>query len=239
MRKQIFNRVESSLVEVKNGTVFPFTKINIRLRPRTKSMAREFKAAFTENASLKSGLLRMLKETRVYFHPELEISVELDEETGPRDGEFESSPLYEMEFAGPVDSSRYEIPEIVLEVVRGSAERTAYRLSKERLLVGCLPRVKDREGRLVRINNIVFPGDADEINATVSDMHARIWFDFRRREFCVMDESSLYGTRISREGHTIEVPADNPRGVGLRSGDVIYFGQAGLRFRMEKSSIMR
>ena len=50
-----------------------------------------------------------------------------------------------------------------------------------------------------------------------------------------MDESSLYGTRIVREDHTIEVPAENPRGVGLRSGDEIYFGQAGLRFKTVKN----
>ena len=110
-----------------------------------------------------------------------------------------------------------------------------YRVTKDRLLIGCLPQVRDREGRLVRINNVVFPDIGNEINATVGEMHARIWFDFKRREFRVMDESSLYGTRIVREGHTIEVPAENPRGVGLRSEDAIYFGQACLRFRMIKS----
>jgi hypothetical protein len=234
VRETIFNHLTSTVLEVENRNLLPFKNINVRLRPTTKSMAREFEAAFMKNSSLKSDLFRILKEIPVQFPPDLEISVVLQDKGTPSDNDFEPGGLYEMEFAEPVDTARYEVPEILLEVVRGSAERTFYRIAKDRLLVGGSPRVLDREGRLVRINNIVFPGAADEINATVSDMHARIWFDFKRQEFCIMDESSLYGTRISRQGHTIEVPAENPRGVGLRSGDAVFFGQACLRFRVLK-----
>ena len=234
VRKEIFRRLEAAVSMEKDAEVFPFKKVGIRLRPPTKSIAREFKATFMENSLLKSDALRMLKEARIQFPPDLEITVDLQEEIGPWIEETESVPLYEMEFEEPVNAADYEIPEIVLEVIKGSAEQSVYRISKDRLLIGCLPKVRDREGRLVRINNVVFPDTGNEINATVGDMHARIWFDFKRREFRVMDESSLYGTRIVRGGHTIEVPAENPRGVGLRSGDAIYFGQACLGFRLIK-----
>jgi len=105
-----------------------------------------------------------------------------------------------------------------------------YQFSKDRMLIGCLPEVYDKEGRLVRKNNVVFPHKGDEINATVSTMHARVWFDPEIGEFRIMDESSRYGTRLVRAGHSIEVPAENLRGVGLRSGDEICFGQACVLF---------
>ena len=235
VRKEIFRRLRAAVSTGKDTKVFPFRKVNILLRPPTKSIAREFKAAFMENSFLKSDALRMLKEARIQFPPDLEIIVELQEEIEPGSEESESTHFYEMEYGEPVNATKFEIPEIVLEVIKGSAEQSVYRISKDRLLIGCLPKVRDREGRLVRINNVVFPDTGNEINATVGDMHARIWFDFKRREFRVMDESSLYGTRIVREGHTIEVPAENPRGVGLRSEDAIYFGHACLHFRIIKN----
>jgi hypothetical protein len=37
-----------------------------------------------------------------------------------------------------------------------------------------------------------------------------------------------------REGRSIEVPGGNTRGVRLRSGDEIYFGQACLRFEISE-----
>lgn len=178
----------------------------------------------------------MLKDADIQFPPELEISVGLDEAIASPKKELASSPLYAMEFGDSVNTAKYDIPEIVLEIIKGSAEQSVYRIKKDRLLVGCLSRVLDREGRLVRINNVVFPDTGNEINTTVGDMHARIWFDFKRQEFRVMDESSLYGTRIVRDGHMIEVPAESPRGVGLRSGDEVYFGQACLRFKMIRNA---
>ncbi|MBN2319275.1 MAG: FHA domain-containing protein [Acidobacteria bacterium] len=236
VRKKILGQLEASISVEKDRKVFPFRKIVIRLQPPTKSIAREFNAAFMENSLLKSDAFRMLKDARIQFPPDLEISLELQDRVEPGNEAFESTRLYEMEFGEPVNTTRYEIPEILLEIIKGSAEQSVYRITKDRLLVGCLSKVQDREGRLVRINNVVFPDTGNEINATVGDMHARIWFDFKRQEYRVMDESSLYGTRIVREGHTIEVPPENPRGVGLRSGDEIYFGQACLRFRLMRNA---
>ncbi len=236
VRQNIFARVEAAIAVEKNRKIFPFKKIEIRLRPSSKSIAREFKSAFMEYSLLKSDIYRMLKDADIQFPPDLEISVGLDEVIASGNKEFGPSSLYAMEFGDSVDTAKYEIPEIVLEIIKGSAEQSVYRIKKDRLLVGCLSRVQDREGRLVRINNVVFPDTGNDANKTVGDMHARIWFDFNRQEYRVMDESSLYGTRIVREGHMIEVPAENPRGIGLRSGDEIYFGQACLRFRVMSNS---
>lgn len=236
VRQDVFSQLEAAIAVENNRKVFPFRKVNIRLQPPTKSMARQFEAAFMGMSSLKSEVYRLLKDTGIQSPPDLAVSVEIQDGIGVGSKGFESSPLYEIQFQEPVDAARYEIPEILLEVTRGAAEQSVYRITKDRLLVGSLPKVQDREGRLVRINNVVFPDTGNEINATVGDMHARIWYDFKRQEFRIMDETSLYGTRIVREGHTIEVPAENPRGVGLRSGDEICVGQACLRFRMIRNT---
>jgi len=235
VRRDVSSQLEAAVVLEKNRKIFPFGKIEILLLPPTKSIARDFEAAFMTNSLLKTDVIRILKGADVQYPPDLEISVELRPArvSGDRNAEFSS--LYAMKFREPVDTKRYKVPDVVLEIVKGSAEQSVYRLAKDRLLIGCQPRVRDREGRLVRINNVVFPDTGNEVNATVSDMHARIWFDFTRQEFRIMDETSLYGTRIVREGHTIEVPAENPRGVGLRSGDEICFGQASVRFRTIKN----
>jgi len=235
VRNEIFSQLESAVSVEKGRKIFPFRGISIRLQPAKKSIVQEFETAFIRNSLLKSDIFRMLKDSGIQFPPDLKISMEIRGETVSGNEKLESACLYEMEFEEPVDTDRYEIPEIELEIIKGSAEQSVYRFVKDRLLVGSLPKVLDREGRLVRINNVVFPDAGNEINASVGDMHARIWFDFQRMEFRVMDESSLYGTRIVREGHTIEVPAEHPRGVGLRSGDEVYFGQACLRFSVIKN----
>jgi hypothetical protein len=90
----------------------------------------------------------------------------------------------------------------------------------------------DREGRIVRRNDVVFLESDEEINCSVGRTHARIWFDSEKNEFFILDEGSRYGTRILRGGSVIEVPAGEPEGVRLQSGDEVYCGQACLRFTL-------
>ncbi|HVN07018.1 MAG TPA: FHA domain-containing protein, partial [Bryobacteraceae bacterium] len=70
----------------------------------------------------------------------------------------------------------------------------------------------------------------DEANATVSRAHAHIRFNAPSGEYRICDDESEYGTRIFRDGRSIEVPAGNRRGERLRAGDEIYLGRACLRF---------
>lgn len=100
------------------------------------------------------------------------------------------------------------------------------------MLVGRAPEVLDREGRIVRRNDIVFLESDEEINRSVGLTHARIRFDLEKSEFFILDEGSRYGTRILRDGSVIEVPGGKPDGVRLQSGDDIYCGQACLRFTL-------
>jgi hypothetical protein len=146
-----------------------------------------------------------------------------------------ASPLFQLELVRADPLRGQEIPEVRLVVTRGAAEQPEYRLKKGRILVGNLRDVYDREGRMVRRNDLVFIDNGDDINSTVARVHARIWYDPEVRVFCIMDEGSRYGTRIVREGRSIEIPGGDLRGVGLRSGDEICFGQASLRFELPPS----
>lgn len=235
VRAEIHRKLESGIAVEQGRKVFSFRKIAISLQPPTKRIAREFEEGFMENSSLKSEISAMLARDRVEAPEGFEITVEFRQCSPSAGKRKNATPMFEMQLLDRIAAPSAEIPEIQMEILKGEGAQAVYRMVKESLLIGCMPEVQDREGRLVRRNNIVFPHGGNEANETVATMHARIWFDFKMREFRIMDESSRAGTRIVREGQTIEVPAENLRGVGLRPGDEIYFGQACLRFTLVKN----
>ena len=229
VRRQILEQVESRIVVDTSGNRFPFGKVAVQLQPPTEALRDVFEAAFLQDESLKADILERLKDSQAVFPNNLEISVELRQVPDP--APVEPFPLFRLDFIKPDPGRKPEVPEAKLVIVKGSAEMPEYRLKKERILIGRLAEVLDREGRMVRKNDVVFLDNEDDINSTVGRIHARIWFDLEKREFCIMDEASRYGTRIIRQGRSIDVPG-NSRGIRLNSGDEIYFGQACLRFEL-------
>jgi hypothetical protein len=230
VRRDVLEQVESRIVVDTGGKSFPFEKIVVQLRPPTDALRDVFEAAFLQDGSLKDDILEKLKESQARCPAETEVIVELRQVAG--EAPAEDFPLFQIDFIRPDPQRKTEIPETNLVIVKGAAELPEYRLKKERILIGRLSDVLDREGRLVRRNDVVFLDNGDDVNSTVGRVQARIWFDHERREFCIMDEASRYGTRIIREGRSIEIPAGNTRGIKLKSGDEIYFGQACLRFEL-------
>ena len=105
------------------------------------------------------------------------------------------------------------------------------------LVIGCShvnlgreSEVVDSLGRAIRRNDLFFPEDAHEANASVSRSHAHIRFEGTSGDWRIYDDGSSLGTVIFRDGRRIDVPAHAGRGVVLRSGDEIYLGQVRLRF---------
>ena len=224
--------LESKIREDEGGRVFPFGKVTVLLQAPNQNLRTVLQTAFIERESLKADIIRKLEEAKVRYPDGLEIMIELRKyEDSVQMG---SGPLqcFEMQFFKPDPIPKSEIPATSLIITKGSAEHPNYRIKKERILIGCLQEVLDREGRMVRKNDVVFPGHGGEINTTVDSVHARIWYEFEERQFRIMDEGSRYGTRIVREGRSLEVPSGRTRGLGLRSGDEIHCGQAGLRFEV-------
>jgi hypothetical protein len=235
VRQEILDRIESGIAGSTGGNIFPFAKVIVRLQPQTEAQHASFKKAFLHQGALKAAILQKLAESKALYPGKFDAVVEITAGVDPDRAKSLSRHLFQMEFIKHEPARRPEIPETKLSVARGTAERMEYRLKKERILIGSLSEVLDREGRMVRKNDVVFPNAGGELNSSVGYAHARIWFDFEKDEFCILDEVSRYGTRIVRNGLTIEVPSGDANGIRLQSGDDIYFGQACLRFELMES----
>jgi FHA domain len=115
-----------------------------------------------------------------------------------------------------------------LTVVRGRAQQAEYSLDRRRTNIGRMAEVTDAEQRVLRRNDVVFEEGADEANATVSRKHAHV--TCAGGEYRLCDDASEFGTRIFRDGRSLDVPTGNRRGEKLKPGDEIYLGRACLRF---------
>lgn len=131
---------------------------------------------------------------------------------------------------------RPESASATLAVMQGRAEQEWYLVKSDSPTpVGRTREVEDRRGRVVRRNRIVFEhydGLEDElrrVNRTVSRAHATVAFDETAGEFVVRDDQSTAGTSVVRESFPVPIPVKR-RPVPLESGDLIYFGNACLRF---------
>lgn len=117
-----------------------------------------------------------------------------------------------------------------LIVTKGKTDRQEYTLEKARVNLGRLAELMDADQRMTRRNDIVFEEGGDEANGTVSRRHAHIKREGADYRIC--DDGSEFGTRVFRDGRSIDVPAGNRRGEKLRPGDEIYLGRACLRFEL-------
>ena len=117
------------------------------------------------------------------------------------------------------------VPTVSVTVLRGEATQASYVLTESRILIGRTAAPIDASGR-PRHNHIVFVDEGNAHNVTVGRAHASIRFDVERRQFRLFDDGSSNGTRVVRNGETLEVTSRNPVGVALLSGDEIQFGTA-------------
>ena len=230
VHRKILDELESRIRIESSGKFFRYGKVSVLIQQLTKSQCDAFDEAFCKNDLLKADILNKMKSLEVRYPDAIEIEIELQTYADLEKMEGPPKPLITLQFLKPDSLRRVEVPETILVVSRGSAAQATYTFKKERILIGSLPEVLDREGRMVRRNDVVFLDNGDDINSTVGIIHARIWFDFEKREYYVMDEASRYGTRIVREGRTIDLPSGSDRGIRLRPGDEIYCGLACLRF---------
>jgi hypothetical protein len=232
VRRQILEQVESRITMDAGGKKFPYSKVIVWLQPPTEALGKAFKSAFLREGRLRMGILKLLKGANVRYVDPFEVTVELKGDLKLDSESVSARPMFQLDFVRQDPSIEKEVPATILTIVKGSAEQPSYELKKKHILIGRSLEVLDREGHMVRINDVVFLDNGDEINSTVSRAHARIWFDFEKNEFLIMDEISRFGSVVMRENHSIEVPSGNPRGIRLRSGDSVYCGQACLRFEI-------
>ena len=96
-------------------------------------------------------------------------------------------------------------PALVLTITQGKAGQRVYSFdSHDRIMLGRLDEVLDEEGRVKRRNDVAFLEEG-EVNRTVSREQARILWDAESAEYRLRTEPGASGTRILRDGRTIDV----------------------------------
>lgn len=119
-------------------------------------------------------------------------------------------------------------PALILTVVRGRAASDSYTLREPLIRIGRSAAPVDDRGH-ARHNHVAFTEEEDAHSRTVGRGHGEIRYDQARDEYRIFDEGSANGTRVIRAGEVIEVPARDPFGVAIRSGDELEFGTAAVR----------
>jgi hypothetical protein len=218
IHRAILEQIASKIQVAGRGKrIFPFPRIVVTLVSQDPDRRALYQAAFGEKLgdAIREALSASACEIARGFAVEVRTA-----ETGTEPFAIE----YALDRPAPV------VPTAAgrLVVVRGKAQQAEYALDKPRVNIGRLAELADSEQRVIRRNDVVFEEGADEANGTVSRKHAHV----RREanEYRICDDSSEFGTRVSRDGRLIDVPSGNRRGERLRPGDEIYLGRACLRF---------
>lgn len=124
-------------------------------------------------------------------------------------------------------------PRIDLVVTAGSAGRASYTFTAATIAIGRGTDICDSRGRLIRLNHIAFPDGDDEVNQTVSRLHARIEFEAASNGYRLFDDGSAQGTNVIRQGRGHIVPRGMP-GMTLISGDELVLGRARLKVKLQR-----
>ena len=218
VHRAILEEIESKVQTMARGErVFPFTRVVVTLVSADAERRAILQSAFGER--LGEDVREALKSSGCELPRGFAVEVRTSE-AGDRPFDIE----YSSERPAP------EAPPAVARVVvaKGRAEQPEYVLERRRTNIGRLAELTDADQRVTRRNDVVFEEGADEANGTVSRRHAHIKLE--GGEYRICDDGSEFGTRVFRDGRSIEVPAGNRRGEKLRPGDEIYLGRACLRF---------
>ena len=239
IRRAILGEIEEKIEPVgRAGRAFPFSHLRVRLFASDAQRRAIFKAVFVQDRRLENHIVELLKRSRAHLPPNLQIGVNLEKRVA-RTGEAEAQDFrIDYQSEAPKAQPKLEVtqvlPQVELTMLRGHATKKTYRFAKSRINLGRLAEVLDDHYRVVRRNDLVFQEGGDDTDQTVSREHAHISFNEKPGEFRLYDDGSAYGTRILRDGQTIEVQASNRRGAKLHPGDEIFLGQACIRFDIQK-----
>jgi len=225
VHRAILEEIEGKVQVVSHGRrIFPFPRVTVTLISADAERRALYQAAFGADDRLEKDVRECLETAACELPRDFGVEIATSENG---DGNFEiaygvSAP------AAPVTPAAPPAGAGRLVVVKGKTAQAEYPLEKNRINIGRLAELTDSEQRVVRRNDVVFEEGADEAAGTVSRKHAHIRRDAGDYRIC--DDGSEFGTRVFRDGRSIEVPAGNRRGEKLRAGDEIYLGRACVRF---------
>jgi hypothetical protein len=239
IRRAILREIEGKIEPVsRNQKAFPFNRLRVHLFASDPHRRAIFKAAFVEDHKLEKDIIELVRRSGAHSSPDLSIHVHVEKRVGRRaEGETQDFRVdYQSEApkAQPKLEGTKVLPQVQLTILRGHTTKKNYRFAKSRINLGRLSEVLDDHHRVVRRNDLIFQEGGDDIDQTVSREHAHVKLDETTGELRLYDDGSAYGTRIFRDGQTIEVQASNRRGAKLHPGDEIFLGQACIRFDVQK-----
>jgi len=227
VHRAILEEIEGKIQTVQRGKhLFPYNYLRVRLVSPDAERRAVFQMAFGQDRRLEGDIRESLQGAGCEVPGGFTLEVETAGE-GARGFEIEYA-IREVPPRAPEPKPVFTPGRLV--VSRGKAERESYALEKARTNIGRMQELTDSQQRVIRRNDIVFEEGGDEANATISRAHAHVRFDRAAGEYRICDDESEFGTRIFREGRSMEVPAGNRRGERLRAGDEIYLGRACVRF---------
>ncbi|HBL32106.1 MAG TPA: hypothetical protein DD490_35230 [Acidobacteria bacterium] len=229
LRRAVLDDVESRVVLAGSGKkVFPYNRLEIRLLADDPQQKEEMEAIVREAWDLRRDVTSRLRDLGSSVPAGLEVEARVTSQPGLEFGDRHWNVIYHrIEDAGPAGPARRATLE--LTVKQGKAQQAVYSFAgQDRITIGRLDEVLDEEGRVRRRNDIAF-SEEGEINRTVSREQARIAWDAVAGEYRLRAEPGASGTRILRDGRTIEVSSQDRRGVRLLSGDEVYLGKACLK----------
>jgi hypothetical protein len=239
IRRAVLDEIEE-LVEPagRSRRVFPFNRVVVEVLAADPKQRAAMEAVLEGDHEIATSIGQRLREAGCPPPADLEIQLRFLKAAKADWEEGRSFRVVPERRERPRAAAAGEKPPEVqaqIIVLKGTAARKQFALTGACTNVGRLVEVLDRQGRVVRRNQVVFLDSQDDATQTVSRAQAHIQF-VPPAEFRLYDDRSAYGTRILRSGRTIAIPSGSPRGVKLRSGDEIYFGQASVRFEIRRGS---
>jgi hypothetical protein len=202
-------------------SIFPYKELTVQFHAPDREAREALRASFEDRHELQARLRRHLERQQVEGAASLRVRVEILGGPEPDWRARGFNLIYHTEDRQPRPAA--------LQILTGQAAQPRYTL-KEKTRIGRTAEVVDKYGRLAQRNDIVFADLRDEVNLSVSRIHARIEFDPAEDAYLLFDENSAQGVAIERDGERRAVAGS--RGVALKDGDVIFFGQARARFEL-------
>jgi hypothetical protein len=235
IRRAVLDDIEQHVTPAgRSRRVFPYDRVTVDVLPPAEDRA-SFQAVLNPDEGFTQAVRERLAEAGCDRVGKLKVVVKVLKKARsgwPEGTRFQLT--YEREDAPEADETEAAAPSgpAQLVVLEGEAAEKSYTLSGDCTNIGRQEAVTDKERRIVRRNQVVFLDTEGETNQTVSRAQAHIRFA-PPAEYRLFDDHSAYGTRIIRQGRTIDLPSGSPRGVKLQHGDEIYFGRARVAFQAE------
>jgi hypothetical protein len=222
----VVDEVERKLQPIGRGRkTFPYTRLVVRVS-QTNGERAPLEAVF---AGLPERLRERFAELGCDISRPVEVKLQLLKKIP---AEWAPNQLFAVEYQAPADDTSARDSAAVgclnITVLKGAAPKKTYSFSEPVISIGRTPDPTDEEGR-VRRNRVAFLDVTDGVTETVGRVHAHLRFDAHTREYRIFDDGSSNGTAIVRDGAAIPVPARDPRGVRVLSGDEVQVGRALLR----------